>query len=47
MDEQLWWKDKFLKVMMRKNESGGKVIGIHNAKDGANVRVNSRIFLHI
>lgn len=47
MDEQLWWSDKFLKVMMRKNESGGKVIGTHNAKDGANVRVNSRIFLHI
>lgn len=44
MDEQLWLRDEFL---MRKNESGGKVIGTHNAKDGANVRVNSRMFLLI
>lgn len=34
-------------MRMRKNESGKKEIGTHNAKNGANGEVNSRILLHI
>lgn len=47
VDEQFWWRDEFLMVMGRKDESGGKVIGTQKTKGGANVRVNSRMLLHI